>query len=500
MGASLFFVFFGIRHSFGIDEAASVEVAAAPLAQIAGETALKTGSPPLYYFLLSFWMKMFGMNEAASRSLSALFYLLSIPAMYVLGRTLFDGETGLLGAFLFLLSPVAVHTVQNTRMYSLMGLLTVLSLLYYLKLFFQKPALKSDEVKYVLVNAVGTWTHYWFFFLLAAQAVCFLLFFRPGNFKKFSLLFLLALVPFTFWVPGFLEQMRTQPGAMWWAPNADVGLLLSTFLGFFGVGQLGLLVYAAMAVLVVLRINGLKPRLQDFKALRLFVGQKLSLSLLSITLVSLLVPWLISQAKPIYAWNKYTIIAFPSLALFLGALLTRFAQRGLLLVFCFALLGGAAAGYAYQKSRFHKHTDKTTADFLMRSGAAGDALVFGGSSRSVLEYYLRLRKQEGRFLKTSFPAEMERHPGWSDPAAMMARKTELEKEADSLVEQLVKTLGKESKIWLIYGYYPEIEGIVKDRFDQSFHIVEEIVLEDPYCTFYDRIRIYRKRSETGVSS
>jgi hypothetical protein len=385
-------------------------------------------------------------------------------------------------------------------MYSLMGFLTILSLLYYFRLFFQESNSKSDKVKYLLTNAIGTLTHYWFFFFFAAQVVCFLPFLRKDNFKKFSLAIIVSLLPFLFWVPGFLEQMQTQPGAMWWAPKADVKLFIYTFLGFFGVGALGLLVYAAMGGVVFFRLNGSRIHVQNFQDLKTFLLQKIPLILLSITLVSLLIPWLISQIKPIYAWNKYTIIAFPSFVIFLGALLARFAQRGLLLTFCLVLLGGAVAGYAYQKTRFHAHTDKSTADLLMRSGADGDALVFAGSSRSVLEYYLRLRKQEGRFLKTSFPVEMERHPGWSDPAAMMARKNELEKEADSLAEQLAKTLGKESKIWLIYGYYSEIEGIAKGRFDQSFHLVEEIFLKDPYCTFYDRIRIYRKRTETGASS
>jgi len=106
-----------------------------------------------------------------------------------------------------------------------------------------------------------------------------------------------------------------------------------------------------------------------------------------------------------------------------------------------------------------------------------------------------LRQADQKFVKISFPVEMGRHPFWSDPDAMLARKPELEKEADSLADFIQTLLNQPAaRIWLIYGYYPEIEKIVKDEFDRRFKLAEEIILKNPYWTFYDRIRVYQNRS------
>jgi len=490
--AALFFVFFDIDHTFGLDEAASVAVASSSLIEIPAQTVYQVGNPPLYYFLLHGWMKLFGMSETATRSLSGLIYLLTLPAVYFLGKRLHDQKTGLLAALLFLVSPVALRPAQNARMYSLMGLCAALSLLYFFKLYCQKSGSKADAAKYIAANITGMYTHYWFFFIFAAQVLGYFFFLRGTSFKKFAAAVTLSFFPFLFWVPGLMEQIRITPGAFWWVPKADLGLLINTGSDFLGGGKAGLLVWAAVLGLVWFGRQELKTRLHSLKD---FFVQKSNQLLLFLTVVSLLIPWTISQFKPIFAWSKYAVIALPPLAVLLGALLSRFARPIFLFVFCLFLLGGSTAGYVYKKTRPRIPSDKSTAEFLIRTASKGDVLLFAGSSRATLEYYLRLRQADQKFVKISFPIEMGRHPFWSDPDAMLARKPELEKEADSLAD-FVQTLLNQpaAKIWLIYGYYPEIEKIVKDEFDRRFKVTEEIILKNPYWTFYDRIRVYQNRS------
>lgn len=51
--------------------------------------------PPLYYFILHYWVALFGTSEVAVRLLSVLFGVLAIPIIYLLGRLLFKEEVGL---------------------------------------------------------------------------------------------------------------------------------------------------------------------------------------------------------------------------------------------------------------------------------------------------------------------------------------------------------------------------------------------------------------------
>ena len=79
---------------------------------------------PLYYILLSFWMKIGGImaldgNDAWLRSLAVPFGLGSVFLTYLLGRRLFGESEGLIAALLLALSPIAIRHAQEVRMYSL---------------------------------------------------------------------------------------------------------------------------------------------------------------------------------------------------------------------------------------------------------------------------------------------------------------------------------------------------------------------------------------------
>jgi hypothetical protein len=51
-----------------LDEALTVNISRLPLSQL-HEALMKDGAPPLYYFLLHFWMKVFGSSNLGARSL-----------------------------------------------------------------------------------------------------------------------------------------------------------------------------------------------------------------------------------------------------------------------------------------------------------------------------------------------------------------------------------------------------------------------------------------------
>src|SRR5512137_538095 len=80
--------------SFWNDEGTSARVAERSLPLI---TAAAIGDihPPLYYYALHFWRGLFGASEFALRSFSAVFGVVLVGLIFLLGRQLLDNSTAL---------------------------------------------------------------------------------------------------------------------------------------------------------------------------------------------------------------------------------------------------------------------------------------------------------------------------------------------------------------------------------------------------------------------
>lgn len=82
---------------------------------------------PIYFFILHFWMKMFGDGEIALRGLSFLFSIASIPLAYVIARKLANKKVALALISIVAASPLLVFFSVEIRMYPLVVLLVLLS-------------------------------------------------------------------------------------------------------------------------------------------------------------------------------------------------------------------------------------------------------------------------------------------------------------------------------------------------------------------------------------
>ena len=119
--------------NFLFDEMVSVAIAKLPRGQM-WEYLRFEMHPPLHFYYLHYWIKLFGDSEITSRLSSTLISLISIPIVYLLGRDLFGSKSAGLGASLL----VAISSYQSfqaiwARMYSLTFLLTTLSFYFFLK-------------------------------------------------------------------------------------------------------------------------------------------------------------------------------------------------------------------------------------------------------------------------------------------------------------------------------------------------------------------------------
>lgn len=147
--------------SFWRDEAFSYLLARRNLFEIITLT-VRDFSPPLYYFLLHFWINVFGKSEVALRSLSLIFYWATVYVVFLILTEVF--KIKLKRAFLyllfFLLNPLMLYFAFEVRMYSMLAFFGTLS---FYSLF------KKDSRLYLISTIAGLYTHYFMVFVLIAQ-------------------------------------------------------------------------------------------------------------------------------------------------------------------------------------------------------------------------------------------------------------------------------------------------------------------------------------------
>jgi uncharacterized membrane protein len=194
---------FGLRvyhlslQSIWWDEGHSIFVASQPISHIPTLPAMDV-HPPAYFALLHLWLALAGNSEFGLRYLSVLFSLLTVPLLWRLARSL-ARQPGIMATwivpFLIALSPLHVAYAQEVRSYALLAFLAVAStyFLWQIVTYYPKTSLGATEerayprssfgliIPYVLLTAVGLYTHYFTIFLLLFQNLVWLVWVLFGS-------------------------------------------------------------------------------------------------------------------------------------------------------------------------------------------------------------------------------------------------------------------------------------------------------------------------------
>jgi mannosyltransferase len=318
LAVSLYLRTDSLGESLWMDEGLSIGISSQQLLDIPGVLRVD-GSPPFYYMLLSAWMDVFGNGPAETQGLSVAIALLSIPGGLWAGWSLFGRRAGLICAALCAVNPFLTAYAQETRMYSLMLVLSLLATAAFLHVF--AYGRRGYLPLFFVLLALMLYTHNWGLFL-AAGLVCALVpcwyvsenrhsFWRDAliGFGGAGLLYL----P---WLPTLLHQIQ-HTGAPWLnPPNFGAPVQITRSLLGGGTPTVALVLAGGSGIAAVIQ-----RRVDDKERTALLAGAV-------VVLATLAVAWLFSQVSPAWTTRYLGVLLGPMLLL--GALgLARAGALGL---------------------------------------------------------------------------------------------------------------------------------------------------------------------------
>ena len=146
--------------------------------------------PPLYHLIMFVFTQCFGVSEFIIRLPSVLFNIISIYLIFILAKKLFSPTHGLISAIVAIILMPNVYISQNARGYSLLLLLSILTMIFLLNIISYK--LKQKEKKtpfnilffYIFSSLLCMYTHYYGCILVFCELLFLFLFFYKQIFKE----------------------------------------------------------------------------------------------------------------------------------------------------------------------------------------------------------------------------------------------------------------------------------------------------------------------------
>jgi mannosyltransferase len=256
---------FWTRSDLWLDEALTVDIARLPLHDIP-EALKHDGAPPLYYYLLHFWIRLFGQSNLAVRSLSGLLAVATLPVAWLCGQRFGGRAVAWTVVVLLASAPFAVYYATESRMYALVILLTGCGFLA-LQRAVTAPR-PGNLIAVAAMTAALLYAQYWSLYLAGIVGIWLLVSAlrspvgqRPWPALAAVAVGCLAFVP---WAPTFLYQAH-HTGTPWSAPpnfsaviNAVTGFTdnqASSSMAGTNQGRLLAIIYFAMLALALFGVG-----------------------------------------------------------------------------------------------------------------------------------------------------------------------------------------------------------------------------------------------------
>jgi uncharacterized membrane protein len=452
------------KESLWGDEVFSFERAAVGVEWIAHLAAVGDVHPPLYYYILHFWMKLFGTSEFALRFPSLIFGVLAIPMIYLLGRRLFNEEVGLISALFLAISPFNVEYSQELRMYSLILFLALLSMYFFVRFLEQDS--RAVSVGYVLSTALMLYADSFGLFVLVAQNlfVAGLLLRssqRRSLLKQWIPIQAIIVIIFAPWISVLSHQASSAESIVSISYANPITLLLN-----LAAGRLGTY-YPTVALLILFLglavFSVFTYRKAAKKAFRGYTWEDRK----NLATVCLLFVWffsvfglpllLLALVSKTFTIARYVIVASAPLFLLAakGIRNINYNYAKLAVIAVIVLLSAANLQVYYATTQYDTTADAV--NFVNENAKSGDLVICFGNSLVFLYYSLKIRPD---LTVEVFP-------------------TNYSKTLDEYMKDLAADTNGYTRVWVVHSLYEPRDALTTaffDHFERSYNLVSESLL------------------------
>lgn len=393
------------------DDAFSILLSGRSLAEIVRGTAADT-MPPLYYFLLHFWL-LLGRDLWYLRLFSVLLSMGGVLLIFALVRELGGENAGIVAAALAGISPLQIYHAQDIRMYALLQLAQAGYLWCFARLWRRGFDLAGHWTNWLGLVAFGTlamYTHNLAIFALVVPDVFLLLqrdWRRLTRLLAAQVLIGLLALPWLLMVPGQVAKIQ---GAFWTPRPGFVEIVQAIVMSASTLplpeDWLGVGLASSLVILVVIILMGLQAR-RDWKHISLLI------------LVILLPPVLLFAAsylmRPVFVPRGFLIstLGYVGLA---GWLIARNLRNtsGLVLLIAFIAAAAISLPFQYTYAEFPRPPFDQAASYLETVVQPGDTVLHDNKLSAFPCIYFAphleqefLPDERGSFNDTLAPATQE---------------------------------------------------------------------------------------------
>lgn len=218
-----------LTRGFWGDEAWTSLISQLPYLQMLKTTAADF-HPPAYYTIVELIYKFLPPTEIVTRSISIFFFLLTVYLVYKLAKYLKGTPFGLLCAGMVFLNPIFFTYAFEARNYTMFAFAATGSMYFLTKLLAEFT--RKRAILFILFSTLGIYTHYYMFFILAAQGLYVLLWDRRFLFKMMGAYAICGIL-YLPWIPFFWGQL-TSVGQSYWIGGIDARTHFEALLRILG--------------------------------------------------------------------------------------------------------------------------------------------------------------------------------------------------------------------------------------------------------------------------
>lgn len=457
--------------SFWFDEVFSLRVAEKPIRALIAKALYDAVHPPSYYLLLHPLLKLSAAfpgipTECWARLPSAVFGVIFVLLMFITADALLGRRVAWITAVITLLSPYQVFYSQETRMYAMLEVLTLLSTLLLYRAAGTGKA--TMWVGYVVATVLSLMTNYMALGLVAAHGVWALLEYRrtPRTFGRWALSQVGVLLLCLPWIIGMLRLGhhlgdRAEGGSVMKAVNSLVAMFLDFNFGYFqglfreNVGVLVMTVFVGSLIALCFWWPGARS-LAGRSVLGTKDGDRPMAG--SLILLSFLGPAAFSFLAAIlteFHLSRYYAVSYPAAAMILAVGIDSAKQRrnpiagvGSALLLAIWLL---CLKNVYSNPIYAREDWRAVSRFFSETKQPQDLLVFNASweDQAFREYYKQSFNMAGL------------------PSSVGPKPEEVARDSE-------RTVAGHGRVWLVlcYNYITDPRGYVRKWFDKNLQRLE----------------------------